>query len=539
MRHSLNAATNDVARLRIALQALLLTLLVVLLAYRDTAAGMVSIWIHSNTFAHAFLVLPIVLWLIWRRRHDLARIEPRPCPWMLLPMAAIAFAWLLGDLVSVNSVTEFAFTALVVLSVPAVLGIAFARVILFPLAFTFFAVPIGEFLLPQLMSWTADFTVVALRTTGIPVFREGNQLVIPSGRWSVVEACSGVRYLIASFMVGTLYGYLHYRSAKRRWVFATLAIVVPVIANWLRAYFIVLLGHLSNNTVAVGVDHLIYGWLFFGLVMGLLYAVGTLWSEGPAASAVRDSRPGLPRLAWNPRSDAIWSAALATIAIAVAPHLVLTSIGNVSIGATPRLAALEDAAGGWRSDEVAADWKPVFRNPSAEATHFYVLDGRRVGVYVAYYRQQNYQRKLVSSDNSLVRSEDPDWLQVSKPSRFALENDGKIATFQEALLRRTATREAPEQRLRVWQVYWVAGTLTSSDYWAKLLAAKDRLLGRDDDSAVIVFYASEDQAGGGEAALRSFVAANLGNVVAQLQAIHAGAGSAGVAANSPSSILER
>jgi len=39
---------------------------------------------------------------------------------------------------------------------------------------------------------------------------------------------------------------------------------VPIIANWLRAYMIVMIGHLSGNKLAVGVDHLIYGWLFFG-----------------------------------------------------------------------------------------------------------------------------------------------------------------------------------------------------------------------------------------------------------------------------------
>ena len=65
-----------------------------------------------------------------------------------------------------------------------------------------FAVPVGEFLLPVFMEWTADFTVLALRLSGIPVYREGLQFVIPSGNWSVVEACSGIRYLIASLMVG-------------------------------------------------------------------------------------------------------------------------------------------------------------------------------------------------------------------------------------------------------------------------------------------------------------------------------------------------
>jgi exosortase A len=540
MKPLAEASRIDAEGWRAVLPALVLVLAAVLLAYRDTAAAMVTTWSHSDTFAHAFLVVPIVLWLVWRRRRELAVLEPRPCPWLLAPMAIIAFTWLLGDLASVHSVTELAFTALLVLAVPAVLGLEVARVILFPLAFTFFAVPLGEFLLPQLMAWTADFTVLALRTTGVPVFREGNQLVIPSGRWSVVEACSGVRYLIASFMVGTLFAYLHYRSAKRRWMFAAVAIVVPIVANWVRAYFIVLLGHLSNNTVAVGVDHLIYGWLFFGLVMGLLYTVGTLWSEeaGVAAGPAMRSRPS--QSVPNHRLVAIWAAGLATLTIAVAPHVALASIAAVSVAGSPTLAPLETLSGGWRHEEGPVDWKPVYRTAAAEATHFYGLDAERVGVYTAYYRQQNYDRKLVSSSNMLVRSEDPDWLQVAAPVGRSFDIDGQSLTFRDTLLRRGAGRNSPEQRLRVWQIYWVAGSLTSSDEWATVLGATSRLLGRGDDAAVVVFYTNADQPGGGEGVLRSFVSVHLRAIVSQLEAIRAGeAARAGVAANSPLSVLER
>ena len=72
----------------------LLALTVVWLAlgglYADTVRVMVGIWNGSETFAHAFLVPPIAMWLIWRQRAALARLTPQPQPWMLLPMAAFA-----------------------------------------------------------------------------------------------------------------------------------------------------------------------------------------------------------------------------------------------------------------------------------------------------------------------------------------------------------------------------------------------------------------------------------------------------------------
>ena len=48
-------------------------LALLLLLFRDTAQAMVAIWIRSDTFTHAFLVPPIVLWLVWMWRPEAAR----------------------------------------------------------------------------------------------------------------------------------------------------------------------------------------------------------------------------------------------------------------------------------------------------------------------------------------------------------------------------------------------------------------------------------------------------------------------------------
>ncbi|MEO5734529.1 MAG: exosortase A, partial [Rubrivivax sp.] len=214
----------------------LLLMTAVLLLFRDTTVAMVDIWIRSETFAHAFLVPPIVIWLVWRKRALLATLQPRPAPGFLVPIAVVCALWLLGELASVNSATQFALVALLVLSVPALFGTQVARALTFPLLFLFFAVPFGEFMVPHMMEWTADFTIAAVRASGVPVYREGLQFVIPSGSWSVVEACSGVRYLIASFMVGTLFAYLNFQTPWKRAVFIAVSLLMPIVANWLRAY---------------------------------------------------------------------------------------------------------------------------------------------------------------------------------------------------------------------------------------------------------------------------------------------------------------
>ena len=493
-----------------------------LLLYRETALSMLRIWSRSDTFAHAFTVPPIVAWLIWRRRDRLLAATPRLDAWLLLPIAAAGGVWLLGDLASVNAAAQLAFTALLVLVTVLAIGTRASRTIVFPLAFLFFAVPLGEFVMPQMMAWTADFTVVALRLSGIPVYREGLQFVIPSGNWSVVEACSGVRYLMASVMVGVLFAYLNYRSLKRRLIFVGVSIVVPIVANWVRAYLIVLTGHLSGNTVAVGADHLVYGWVFFGIVITLMFMIGARWSEAEAAAAA----PSAP-----PRADAVGAvpamrptrttlapvAAAAALLLLAAPPLSLWAIVRAERPGLPQLVAPSALAAGWQAapGEVSA-WRPVYQGAAAQFARSYTDGASTVGVFVAYYRHQQDGRKLVSSDNVLVPMQDASWTEVEAGTQ-QVDGGGTALSVRSAQLRGSGhAAQLASERLRVWRFYWINGTLTASDEHAKASAAWQRLLGRGDDAAVVIVYAEDEPPGRGAGALAAFVRANLHVLTAQL-----------------------
>lgn len=477
----------------------LLALLVVaiLLLYRDTALAMASIWARSDTFAHGFLVPPISLWLIWRQRKQLALLAPAPSAWGLIPLAGGAVMWLLGDLVAVNSVTQLALTVMLVSAVPTVLGWAAARTMMFALGFLFFAVPIGEFMMPMLMVWTADFTVLALRLSGIPVYRDGLNFVIPSGNWSVVEACSGVRYLIASLTVGTLFAYLNYTSHARRWIFVGVSVIVPVVANWLRAYMIVMLGHYSGNKLAVGVDHLVYGWLFFGVVIALMFFVGSRWSEPERAAApvAATSHAAHGMRAW------VIAAALATI---VLPSFVQWRLASQTEGAQVRVQLPEQLADGWkRVDQPVTSWRPALQNPSAETVATYARGAQKVGVHVGYFRHQNYERKLVNSEHVLVRPKDPTWDRTAD-GWMPVKPSPELPTLRGAQVRPLPAYLASHHRVQVWQVYWVGGRFTASDYLAKAIGAAHRLLGQGDDAAVVMLFASEEDGAQAEGALRAF-----------------------------------
>ena len=322
--------------------------LAVSLLFYDTVASMVDIWLRSDTFAHGFLILPISLWLVWRRRDDLAGAVACPQPWALLLTAAGGLVWLLAHMVDVNVIRQLAFVGILITGLWALLGTAIAWRLAFPLFFLFLAVPMGEGLIQPLMDFTADTTSALVRMTGIPIYREGRFLYLPSGTWSIVEGCSGVRYLIASYTLGFVYAYLTYRSLWRRGLFVLASFVVPIAANSLRAFMIVMIGHFSSMKLATGVDHLIYGWVFFGIVMLLMFWIGGFWREDERPTSTVARGPGtVGRQKRGPAVLLVLGLALA--ATALGPVLARGLVRGADDTPSAPLPAPSAAAPGWQA----------------------------------------------------------------------------------------------------------------------------------------------------------------------------------------------
>lgn len=493
---------------RPALLAVLAGLLWTLTWYWQTAAAMVGIWARSDSFTHAFLVPPIVAWLIWRQRQALGRQEPVVWPWGNLLLAAAGFAWLVGQMAAINALVQFALIALLAGLVPTLCGLPVARLIAFPLAFLFFAVPFGEFMMPTLMRWTADITVAALRLTGIPVYQEGLMLIIPSGKWSVVEACSGLRYLIASITVGTLFAYLNYRSTSRRLLFILVSLLVPLAANWVRAYLIVLLGHVSGNELAAGADHLIYGWVFFGLVIFLMFAIGARWAE-PDLEA---ETPAPPTTAASAPTPYRLVAALPAAALIAAFPLTERLLAAANATSAPVLPAAIATAPDWQAG-AGDDFQPAYAQASASLRQAAALGEATVGLDILYYRNQDFEHKLITSTNVLVTSQDRAWLPV-RQERRTVTVAGQVF---DARVTELASQSPGRPGLTVWQWYWIAGRPTADDRLAKLYTALARLAGQGDDSAAI-FLHTERQAGA-DTLLERYLADHGDALLATLQAV--------------------
>lgn len=469
-----------------------------------TVSQMVETWYVSATFNHGFMIVPICLWLIWDRREAIEKYMPKPDFRGLLVIAACMIAWTVASAAGVQSGMQFALVGMIQGAVLTVLGWRLVRAMLFPLGFLFFAVPFGDFLIPSLQDLTAVMVVEGLRLISIPVYIDGVFLSIPTGNFEVAEACSGVRFLIATIALGALFANLSFRTSLRRSIIIFLAIVVPLVANGIRAFGIVYIAHITDHKVAVGVDHLIYGWIFFAFVTIVLLAIGMTFRETDGDNTIympqdEDRRAGRHSTPKGMIAGAAASLAVAFVGPAYAGIMLDHGIAKI---ASPLAAPA--AGNGWQdSGRSTTPWRPTFVGADAEFMTSFNKSATEVHMYLAYYTHQRQGAELVNSANTFV--DGVNWQRASSSSLKIQLGGGQQTVKETRLLGRRQGR-------LVWEFYWIGGHYTADRYEAKAYEAVTKLLGTNQAAAAIVVAADyHDSPAEAARVLQDFLA-NLGSL---------------------------
>lgn len=392
-------------------------------SFYPTLVGIVTIWHQIETFAHCFFIIPISLYLIWQRRSQL-RVAPLASePWVLLLLAGLLVLWMLAGRLGVQVLEQFAVLAML----PSLVWLSFGgracRIILFPLLFVFFALPFGEFLIPHLQQITASMTVNLLRFSGMPVYQEGMFIFIPEARFEVAWTCSGIRYLLAAVSLGCLFSYLHFSHYYKRGLFIGLAIILPVVANGLRAWSIIMIYHHIDQRIAGDIDHLIYGWLFFSLLISLLFFLGWWFADPAKPAPIQDYPIALfkqPSLLKQAMPLCVTALMLTGIWLAV----------DAERASPPTLAAKPLPLGeqGWQGPLAlrVSSWQALFPYADLQWLQQYQLSGHSLTVFSAYYQNEHQGKELISAVNHLYDAKQ--WqLQGQDTVYFTLKDDAVSA----------------------------------------------------------------------------------------------------------------
>jgi exosortase A len=417
---SQNTNKPNIIEVKSVLICLLIILAAWVLVFWQGLTTAVDIWIISDIFNHCLFVLPGVLYLVYIKRAELDVLDVKPNYLVLilcigcLGLYAIGLA---GDVQLFMHVATFTFLPL---SIWAFIGNRVAYKILFPLVFILFCIPIGEELIPALQEVTADLSMVMLNWSGIPVYRSGLYIEIPQGQFLVAEACSGISFFIASVVIGSLYAYLNMQSVERRILFMGISIIFPIIANAIRVFGIIMTGYFSDMEYAVGADHLIYGWVFFSLVIVCLLGLGELIREkyfiaGKSQADTTSSK--------KLNVKTCYQSSVSIITVMLLFLVWFNSINTqLNIAATDNdLSVLLSAEQNSFTNNYTSTWQPEFKQPYQEFQFLRQLNAVPADIYIAWYPSGHGE--LISSMNRLYTEKA--WTLAAK-SRFKLDDNQTI-----------------------------------------------------------------------------------------------------------------
>ncbi len=469
---------------------------------------MVHQWESYKTFTYGYLIPPAALYLVWVRREKLLGIVPRASAPGLLALLFAATVWVVGHITEVDGIEQVAAVSIIGFSVWAVLGAEIARVMIYLLVYLLFMVPAGGFLVSPLMEWTADFTVAATQFSGVPIYRDGMFLSIPEGNFNVAETCSGLRALLVFTATGVFFAGIFFRSSVRRTIFIAISLVVPLIANGIRAYGIVMLGHISDMGWIA--NHVLMGDIWFGFVLLMMCLIGERYSD-----LGREETVPTPESAGIAATGIAWGSAIsAGVSIFI---VALTPIGGVAIEqkldnrpvkAFPDLPTKTEP---WALSLISnSDWTPAFSNATRMSVGQYQSGDTQMDVHIISYTPQSEEAEMINSTNRLFDGER--WRQVEKRAGTVTLSAGHSLPYIALSIR---SRTDQERNRIVWYWYLADGRPAVNPFFVKLLETINLFTAETNTSSLVALSTSaDDDAAAAQSIFEEFLARFCGDAIA-------------------------
>jgi exosortase len=278
------------------IQGLLLGVLVAALGalYFRPFVDLVGIWLSDDNMSHSFLLVPVIAYLVWARRAQLAATERRPAGIGLALIVVSLLVLLIGTAGVEFFLMRMSAVGVIVGTLLYLAGWQWVRVLIFPLSLTLLVIPIPPVIFFQLtfplQVMATKFGVAALELAQIPVLREGNVIWLSHTTLEVTEACSGIRSLLSLFTLAVLYGYFTDPRQPARAVIALSSVPIAIFANGLRIAGTGLAAHYIGPQAATGFFHSFSGWVVFMTSLVMLLAVANAVKKLPL-SFIRLQQP--------------------------------------------------------------------------------------------------------------------------------------------------------------------------------------------------------------------------------------------------------
>ena len=250
-------------------------LVLFLVAYFPVFRILAGKWAESEEYSHAFLTLPIILYMVYQNRQRVLETPATFTPLGLVTLLLASALYYFSLLTEVHTAIALAMYLTVLGTVVFLFGIRSVWVLFTPLLLLLMLIPFPDQLYIQLtfplQLKVSQMSEAIISLFGIPVHRAGNVLTIPQKSFEVVEACSGLRSVITLLTLSVVMGYFLLVRTTSKLLLVAASIPVAIFVNLIRVVTIVLLFHSFGLDLYEGTLHTVTGLLIFLIALATLF----------------------------------------------------------------------------------------------------------------------------------------------------------------------------------------------------------------------------------------------------------------------------
>lgn len=236
-------------------------------------------WWTNEGNSHGLLIVPLVVYIVWRQRGSILAVPAAVDPRGLGLTLAACGTYVVGRVGAEFFLTRMSFVVLLAGLVWTFWGYERLRKLAFPVLLLATMVPLPTIVYNQLAAplqlLASSVATDTARLLGVAVFREGNIIHLADTTLGVAEACSGLRSLSSLVIGALLLGYLDLDRVWARVVLFALAIPAAIVTNVIRVAGTALLSD-RDPELGTGFYHTFSGWLVFLAGLAILLVVAKL-----------------------------------------------------------------------------------------------------------------------------------------------------------------------------------------------------------------------------------------------------------------------
>jgi exosortase D (VPLPA-CTERM-specific) len=384
---------------------------VILLLYKGALTRLVLVDWSREDYSSSALIPLVVIYLLWEKRLSFAKQPSAPSWYGVIPvLTGIALYWL-GELAGEYFTLYLSLWLVVTGLFWLHLGWDKLKIIGFPICFSLTMFPLPSYINTQLTLklklLSSQLGVAILQIWGMAAFREGNVIDLGFTRLQVVDACSGIRYMVPLVAMAVLMAYYYKAALWKRLLIVLSAIPISVATNGIRIASVGILYQFFGPQVAEGFFHDFSGWFIFMFSLGLLFVeIWLLKKLLPGGNQCKT-----PATEWTATSAPLRPVSTARfIVAAVVLSATLSAANTIDFrGKTPINRPLEEFPlnfGEWhgKSTPMEQMYLDTLKLSDYVIINFRNDGGKEINFYTAYYANQTKGESIHSPATCLPGS---------------------------------------------------------------------------------------------------------------------------------------